>query len=305
MGKLGYRTSAIEALQSASLDGKRAIVTGANSGIGVETVRALAHAGADVILCSRSVEAGEKVAEELRASGVKGKITVKPLDLSDFASIKAFADDCNKELPRLDLLILNAGVMACPLSRTKQGFEQQIGVNHIGHFYLTQQLLPKVKSSGTADSPARVVAVSSSAHQFGKIGLEDLNYEKRRYSSWGSYGQAKLANLLFAKELAKRMEAEGAPVLAYSLHPGVISTNLQRHMGFGGMVLRLFNPLMKTVSQGASTSVYAATAAGVPSGSFLADCSVAKPSKAGQDAAMATALWEKTEELVKQAEATL
>jgi len=234
---------------------------------------------------------------------LQGKVYVKSLDLSDFSSIKSFSTASVKDLSRLDLLILNAGVMACPLMRTKQGFEQQIGVNHIGHFYLTQLLLPKLKATGTAEAPARVIAVSSSAHKMGSIHLEDLNYENRRYSAWGSYGQSKLANILFAKELNKKMVAEGSPVTAVSLHPGVIATNLQRHMGFSGYILGLFRPFMKSPSQGASTSVFAATAQGIPGGAFLQDCQVATPTKAAQDETMATELWKKTEELIRKAAA--
>lgn len=298
---LGSRTTAIEALQGADLSGKVAIVTGANSGIGVETVRALTHAGADVILCSRDPVAGERAAETIRSGDVKGKITVKQLDLADFSSIKAFADSMNKELSRLDLLILNAGVMACPLMRTKQGFEMQIGVNHIGHFYLTSLLLPKLKESGTAESPSRVVSVSSLAHTFGQINVDDLNYDHRRYYAWGSYGQSKLANVLFARELARRMEAENSHVKAYSLHPGAIKTNLQRHMGWMNIPFSLFSPLLKTQPQGAATSMYAATAPGIPSGAYLVDCKEAQSSAAGRDMKLAAVLWDKTEELVNKA----
>ena len=237
----------------------------------------------------------------LPPSHLQGTISVKALDLCDLTSVKAFATAADADLPRLDLLILNAGVMACPLTRTKQGFEQQIGVNHIAHFYLTQLLLPKLKASGTAAAPARVVAVSSSAHNLGKIVVEDLNYENRWYNNWSAYGQSKLANVLFASELAKRMKEEGAPVLAYSLHPGVIQTNLQRHMGWTKALLMMFKPAMKSIPQGAATTVVAATAEGLPSGAFLADCAVTQPNKKGRDAAMAAALWEKTEELVKAA----
>lgn len=298
---MGSRTTAIEALQGADLSGKVAIVTGANSGIGVETVRALTHAGADVVLCSRDLAAGDRAAESIRSGNVKGKITVKQLDLADFSSISAFSESVNKELSRLDLLILNAGVMACPLMRTKEGFEMQIGVNHIGHFYLTSLLLPKLKASGTAESPSRVVSVSSLAHTFGQINLEDLNYNQRKYYSWGSYGQSKLANVLFVRELARRMEAENSHVKAYSLHPGAIKTNLQRHMGWMNIPFSLFSPLLKTQAQGAATTIVAATAPDIPSGAYLADCKEAKSSAAGRDMSVASALWAKTEELVSKA----
>ncbi|KAL4425139.1 hypothetical protein ABPG77_008244 [Micractinium sp. CCAP 211/92] len=298
--KLGYRTTAIEALGGADLTGKQAVVTGGNSGIGVETVRALAHAGADVVLCSRSLEAGQKVAEQLQPS-VKGKIVAKQLDLADLRSVKALADDLTASLARLDLLILNAGVMACPKMQTKDGFEMQIGTNHFGHFYLTKLLLPKMKSQ---NCPARVVAVSSTAHTMGRMDLEDLNFERRKYSAWGSYGQSKLANVLFASELARRLRDEGSAVTAFSLHPGVIKTNLSRHMGFSAAVLNVLGaPFMKTVEQGAATSVFAATAPELEGkgGAYLADCQVATPNKAGQDASLAAAFWDKSEELLAAA----
>ncbi|KAI7837673.1 hypothetical protein COHA_008534 [Chlorella ohadii] len=294
---LGYRSTALDALRGVSLSGKVAVVTGGNSGIGVETVRALAHAGADVTLCSRSAEAGQRVADQLQP-GLKGKISVQKLDLADLSSIKAAADQLSASLPRLDLLILNAGVMACPQGRTKDGFEMQIGTNHFGHYYLTQLLLPKMKASG---GPGRIVAVASTAHKMGKLSLEDLNWERRKYSAWGSYGQSKLANILFAKELARQLKEEGSPILAFSLHPGVIKTPLQRHMGWEAAIMNFIGgPFMKTTQQGAATSVFAATAAELEgqSGAYLADCKVATPSKAAQDGEAARALWVKTEELL-------
>lgn len=298
--KLGARTTAIEALRGVDLTGKQAVVTGGNSGIGVETVRALAHAGADVVLCSRSLQAGQKVAEELQPA-VKGRVVAKQLDLADLRSVKALADDLAASLARLDLLVLNAGVMACPKMHTKDGFEMQIGTNHFGHFYLTKLLLPKMKSSG---SSSRIVAVSSMAHKMGRLDLQDLGFETRKYSSWGSYGQSKLANVLFASELARRLQEEGSSVTAFSLHPGVIKTNLQRHMGFSALVFNVLGaPFMKSVAQGAATSVFAATAPELEGkgGAYLADCQVSTPSKAGQDAALAAAFWSKSEELLAAA----
>jgi NAD(P)-dependent dehydrogenase (short-subunit alcohol dehydrogenase family) len=308
--KFGRSTTAIQAIEGHDLTGRTAVVTGGNSGIGVETVRALAYAGAHVILCSRSIEAGEKVAQEILADKerpIKGTITVRQLDLSDFASIKTLGTALAKEYPKIDILINNAGIMACPLSRTKQGFEQQLGVNHIGHFYLDSFLLPSLKAGGTPEYPARLVAVSSYAHTFGAIDLEDLNYEKgRTYGAWSAYGQSKLANILFVKELVRRMEEEKANVLAYSLHPGSIVTNLQRHQGFLDYVFsKFFHVFMRNIEQGAATSITAATAEGLPNGSYLSACQVDKPIKAALDADLAKKFWEKTEELVMEAEAKL
>ena len=300
--KFGRSTTAIQAIEGHDLSGRTAVVTGGNSGIGVETVRALAFAGAHVILCSRSVEAGEKVAQELLAD--------KERPLKGFASIKALGTSLAQEYPKIDIVILTAGIMACPLTRTKQGFEQQIGVNHIGHFYLTQFLLPSLKAAGTPEHPARLVAVSSLAHTFGAIDLEDLNYEKtRKYGAWSSYGQSKLANILFVKELVRRMEEEHANILAYSLHPGSIMTNLQRHQSAMDAIARFLAPVLRlitrNVEQGAATSITAATAKDLPNGSYMSACQIDKPNKAGQDLEMAMKLWVKTEELVTEAQAKL
>lgn len=313
MAKLGRSTTAIQAIEGHDLAGRTALVTGGNSGIGVETVRALAFAGAHVILCSRSVEAGEKVAQEILADKdrpVKGTITVRQLDLADFASIKTLGTSLAREFPKMDIVILNAGIMACPLSRTKQGFEQQIGVNHIGHFYLTKFLLPSLKAAGAPENPSRLVAVSSLAHTFGAIDLEDLNYEKtRKYGAWSSYGQSKLANILFIKEFARRMEEEKANILAYTLHPGSILTNLQRHQSVMDAIARFLAPVLRLVTrnveQGAATSITAATAKDLPNGCYMSACLVDTPAKTALDMDMAKQLWEKTEELVKEAEATL
>jgi retinol dehydrogenase-12 len=227
---------------------------------------------------------------------------VHALDLSDFASIKSFADS----VAHVNILICNAGVAACPLETTKHGFELQMGVNHIGHFYLTQLLLPKLKmASGTTNSasPSRVVVVASLNYKTGRIDIEDLNYKTRPYSSIQAYCDSKLANILFAKELATHR----APVEVFSLHPGlVMNTSLSRHMGFLGKLNKLIARWFgKTLPQGAATIVYAATATGIPSGSYLEDCAVKEPMPHARDDAVAKQLWTKTEELVVEAAAAI
>lgn len=188
-----------------------------------------------MILCSRSVGAGQKaVTEEISVEGHGGyvvdpaNIVVKALDLQSLASIKAFADEFKSTEPRLDFLVLNAGIMALPsLEYTDAGFEKQIGVNHFGHFYLTQLLLQKMTDD--TSSAGRIVSLSSSAHEFGRIDCDDLHYRKgRRYAGWPAYGQSKLANILFSKELADRLKEKSPHVTAVSVHPGVIQTNLWR-----------------------------------------------------------------------------
>lgn len=175
-------------------------MTGGNGGIGKETVKALAEVGADVILCCRNLEEGRKAAEDVSSLGLRGKVTVEQLDLANLRSVAALANTL-QTLPRLDFLILNAGLMGCPLMHTTDGFEMQLGVNHIGHHYLTVTLLPKMMAQSF---PSRVICVASEGHRMGHIDLHDPNFEHRPYSRWESYGQSKLANILFAKELAHR-----------------------------------------------------------------------------------------------------
>ncbi|KAK9863975.1 hypothetical protein WJX84_005465 [Apatococcus fuscideae] len=309
MGGLGFYTTATQALQGADLAGKTAVVTGGNSGIGLETVRALALAGAHVVLLSRSVDAGKKIAESIRAEGVLGSISVKRLDLADLSIVQACAEDINSTEARLDLLILNAGVMMTPFLHTAQGLELQIGTNHFGHFLFTQLLLDKVKMTAKEkSSPARVISLSSAAHQFPqKFDLGDIHYRHRKYQKQMAYGYSKLANVLFARELARRLEGTG--VSAFSVHPGIIfASNLYRHLppfripAVAWLFSKLFAFFLKSNSSGAATTVYAATAPGLDaqSGAYLYDCKVQKSSKLGQDMDLAARLWTTTEQQLSQ-----
>ncbi|KAK9817390.1 hypothetical protein WJX74_007547 [Apatococcus lobatus] len=309
MGRLGFYTTATQALQGADLNGKTAVVTGGNSGIGAETVRALALAGARVLLLSRSVEAGQKVASSIQAEGAAGAVVVKQLDLADLARVQACAEDINRTEPRLDLLILNAGIMMTPLGRTAQGFEQQIGVNHFGHFYFSQLLLEKVKMTASErSSPARIVSLSSAAHQFPrKFDLSDVHYRHKSYNKQMAYGYSKLANVLFARELARRLEGTG--VSAFSVHPGIIfASNLYRHLppfripAIAWLFSKLFAFFLKSNSSGAATTIYAATAPGLEqhSGAYLYDCQVQQSSKLGRDMDLAAKLWATTQQQLDQ-----
>jgi NAD(P)-dependent dehydrogenase (short-subunit alcohol dehydrogenase family) len=294
MSTLGSRTTAEQALQGQNLKGKRAIVTGANSGIGVETARVLALAGADVVLACRSLEAGEQVAKQLRASlpAGAGALSVGKLDLSDLRSVKSFAEAYAE--PSLDLLINNAGIMATPLGTTAQGFELQTGTNHLGHFFLTTLLLPKLEKSAAA----RIVNVSSALHQNGKKDRllatldNDPAYKQRPYKAMPAYGDSKLANVLFTRELSKRLPAN---VLTFSLHPGVIATNLSRSMGVLGSVFRVVGRLfLKSIPQGAATTIFAATAPELArrSGAYLADCAEKEPMKEALDQSLSAKVWD-------------
>lgn len=334
MALKGFYTTAEEALQGADLTGKVALVTGGNSGLGAETVRVLAGAGADVVLCSRSVAAGQAVADRIKAAAkphtqgkpALGKITVVPLDLADLHSVQTFVQHpAVASLPSCHLLVLNAGIMGLPKrEETQQGLEAQWGTCHVGHQYLTQLLLPKMRAQG---APARVVALTSFGHNFAtELPLDDLNWERRTYSAWPAYGQAKLSNALFARELARRMEEEGAPISAYSVHPGFIDTPLSRHMSGGGVVRLLWRALSavpgvpgllgsKSIPQGASTTIFACVAPELEgrSGEYLADCQVGSqagglwgrrmchPSALARDGELARGLWEKTEQIIAAA----
>lgn len=299
---LGSRSTALQAVTGFDLTGKTAVITGGNSGLGVETARAMAHAGAKVILTSRNVEAGQEVARQLQSSGVKGHIEVSQLDLADLSSVHRLAKQLSSE-PSIDLLFLNAGVMACPQSYTKNGFEMQVGTNHFGHFELTRLLMDKFREQGT---PVRVIAVSSSAHQMDGLDLEDLHFRHRKYGTWKAYGQSKLCNILFAKELARR--TEGTNVEAFALHPGVILTGLWQHTPVLKPFLKLAGCFFaKNPAQGAATAVYAATAPELigQSGAYLQDCKVAKPTAKAQDAELANKLWTVTEAQLAEARTNL
>ncbi|GFR40056.1 hypothetical protein Agub_g594, partial [Astrephomene gubernaculifera] len=298
--RLGRWTTAEKALEGIDVKGKVAIVTGGSSGIGVETCRALAKAGARVYLCARDMATAERVAEDIKRAAPGSDVRLQLLDLCDLASVRGAAEQLRAAEPAVHMLILNAGVMACPLMHTKDGLEMQTGVNHVAHFYLTQLLLPALTSHG---SPARVVSVSSSAHAFGGLEVDDLNWEARakagKYGPWIAYGQSKLCNVLFARELAKRLS--GTQVSAFSLHPGIITTKLQRHQGWPlQLVLLALWPWSKTVKQGASTSIYAATAPELAgrSGAYLDNCRPARCSAAGADEQLAGRLWTATEALL-------
>jgi NAD(P)-dependent dehydrogenase (short-subunit alcohol dehydrogenase family) len=254
------------------LHDKLAIVTGANSGLGLETTRALARKGAKVIMACRSEAKARAALDQLVADGVpRERLESRSLDLSSLASIRGFADAVRSEHAKLDLLINNAGVMALPYSKTADGFEMQIGTNHLGHFALTGLLLDSL----FAAKRARVVTVSSLMHKLGDIRFDDFSWE-RGYRRWPAYSQSKLANLLFGFELQRRLDAAGSELLSLASHPGYASTNLQAagpRMRGATMVERVFDLGNRTIAQdaagGALPSLYAATAAEVRGGEYF------------------------------------
>jgi NAD(P)-dependent dehydrogenase (short-subunit alcohol dehydrogenase family) len=227
-----------------SFSARTVIVTGANSGLGEVTARELARVGAKVILAVRNTAKGDAA-----AAGMTGDVEVRKLDLQDLASVRAFADGVDG----VDVLVNNAGIMAVPYAQTVDGFESQVGTNHLGHFALTNLLLPKITD--------RVVTVSSMMHLMGYISLKDLNWKSRPYSAWLAYGQSKLANLLFTKELQHRLDAAGSRVKAHAAHPGYSETNLQGQTGrtVGDALMSIGNKLATDADFGARQTLYAAS----------------------------------------------
>ncbi|MFJ1805081.1 MULTISPECIES: oxidoreductase [unclassified Streptomyces] len=252
--------------------GRTAVVTGANSGLGYVTARELARKGARVVLACRSERRGREAVERLRGEVPHSEVELRSLDLGDLASVREFAHALPYE--RLDLLVNNAGVMALPYGTTADGFETQFGVNHLGHFALTGLLLPALLAAQDRPAGARVVTVSSMAHLLGNIDPSDLNSE-RRYRRWTAYGRSKTANLLFTHELARRLTAAGADVVAAAAHPGYAATNLQtagpRSEGrrVAERLMELGNRVFAQPAEaGALPALHAATAPGVRPDSF-------------------------------------
>lgn len=279
--------------------GRVAIVTGANSGIGFETAKALAKKGATVVLACRNQAKGEAAANAIRSEKPAGSVQVMALDLSSLASVRAFAAEFSNNFDRLDLLINNAGVMALPKrAETADGFEMQFGTNHLGHFALTGLLIDLL-----AQTPAsRVVHVSSNMHRMGRMAWDDLQ-SQRSYFPYVAYSQSKLANLLFTNELQRRLDAADFDVKATAAHPGWTATNLQAHSGSA----RFFNPILAQLPpMGALPTLYAAAAPeAVPAGYYGPDGYMEMrgypkqvgTSSAAQDRAAAVRLWNESKAL--------
>jgi NAD(P)-dependent dehydrogenase (short-subunit alcohol dehydrogenase family) len=293
-----------DAEQIPDQSGRTAIVTGANSGLGLVTARELARAGASVVMACRNLEKGHAAVDEVRAAVPDAQVQLDELDLASLASMRAFADRFKAPHDGLDLLINNAGVMGSPRRRTADGFELQFGTNHLGHFALTGLLIEAME--GRPDG--RVVTMSSNAHKLGAIAFDNLGGE-RRYFRWRAYAQSKLANLLFALELDRRLRAAGSTVKSLAAHPGYAATNLQ-HAGPPGIdsaVMRVTNSLMaQSEEMGALPELYAATAPGLEGGTYVGPDGVAEqrgrpepvsPNRAARDEAAARRLWEVSEEL--------
>ena len=291
-----------------TLTGKVAVITGANSGIGYEAAEILARRGAHVVLAVRSENKGVKAAREIRSRLPTADLEVMVLDLASQASIHAFADAFVAKHDRLDLLINNAGVMAIPRRETVDGFEMQLGTNHLGHFALTGVLLPVILKT----AKARIVTVSSGVHQMGRINFDDLQ-SRRSYKKWGAYSQSKLANLLFAYELQRKLAAAGSNAISVAAHPGYAATNLQ---GVGpqmdgsriqGAAMSFLNRVVaQSAEMGSLPTVYAAASPDVHGGDYIGPGGLMEargwPKKVqsngrSHDEADATRLWAISEQL--------
>ena len=292
--------------QIPSQAGRAAVVTGANSGLGLVTARELARHGASVVLACRDMAKGERALRQIEAAAPDARLQLSELDLGDLASVESFAGRVRSDHREsgLDLLINNAGVMAPPRRETGDGFELQLGTNHLGHFALTARLIEEMQ--GRPD--ARVVTLSSNAHKTGRIDFVDLQRE-RRYTRWGAYGQSKLANLMFALGLDRRLRAAGSTVESVASHPGYAATNLQSAAAPAAdrLVMKLTNLILaQSAEMGALPTLYAATFPGLEGGSYIGPDGIGEfrghphlvtPNGAARDRQVAARLWDVSEEL--------
>lgn len=286
--------------------GRVVLVTGANSGLGFETARALANRGATVLLACRQAERAEAAREQLAAEAT-GQLEILPLDLADLASVAAAAAEVGRRWPRLDLLINNAGVMALPRQLSADGYERQFATNHLGHFALSLALLPQLR-----DTPgSRVVTVTSGAQHFGRLAFDDLQGEVR-YDRWRAYAQSKLANTLFALELQERLRRMGSGTLSLAAHPGIARTQLQptsvaaNGRKLEALAYRLMDPLFQSAAAGALPQLFAATASELSGGELIAPGALGETRGApgrgrlpagARDPQLRARLWEVSEQL--------
>ncbi|GMH28119.1 hypothetical protein Nepgr_029962 [Nepenthes gracilis] len=306
-GQSGFSAASTAEEVTDGIDGSglTAVVTGASSGIGAETARVLALRGVHVVMAIRNTNAGREVREKIVNEFPAAKVDAMELNLSSMASVRKFASEYNSSGLPLNLLINNAGVMATPFMFSEDKIELQFATNHVGHFLLTHLLLDNMKKTALESGrEGRIVNVSSEAHRFTYaegVRFDKLN-DRAGYSSWGAYGQSKLANILHANELARRIKDDGAEITANSIHPGAIVTNLFRHSHIlNGAILTIGKFFLKNIPQGAATTCYVALHPQVKgvSGEYFKDCNLAKPRSQARDGAMARKLWEFSLNLIK------
>ncbi|XP_057952822.1 short-chain dehydrogenase TIC 32, chloroplastic-like [Malania oleifera] len=306
-GSSGFSSSstAEEVTHGIDATGLTAVVTGASSGIGTETARVLAFRGVHVVMAIRNLAAGRKFKDIIVKEIPTAKVDLMELDLSSMASVRKFASDFNTSGLPLNILINNAGVMATPFTLSQDKIELQFATNHLGHFLLTNLLLDTMKRTAReSNKEGRIVNVSSEAHRFSYgegIRFDRIN-DQSGYGSMGAYGQSKLANILHAKELARRLKEDGAEITANSLHPGSIVTNLFRHNSLlDGLVNKLGKFVLKNVPQGAATTCYVALHPQVKgiSGEYFSDSNVSTANSKARDPDLAKKLWDFSMNLVK------
>jgi NAD(P)-dependent dehydrogenase (short-subunit alcohol dehydrogenase family) len=301
----GFATTVDEVIDGVELGGKTAVVTGASTGLGLQTLSALTSAGAETIAAVRDPDAFRNSAEWADLGQLTDRIEAIELDLARLDSVRAAGQSIAARHPRIDILVNNAGVMFTPSGTTADGFELQFGIDHLGHYLLTTLLLPPLHVAAAESGDARVVTVSSEAHRRWGIDLDDINFERRDYDTFAAYGQAKSANILMTVELHRRFGADGITALA--VHPGTCATNLGRYMDRAtakklfSMSTSTFSPEnMKSVPQAAATSVWAATEPSLAAhgGAYLADCQIAKAAQEATDPTTAQRLWTLSEQWV-------
>lgn len=299
-GASGFSASSTAKQVTDGIDanGVTAVVTGSTNGIGVETTRTLAFRGVHVVMAVRNVEAGRNVRQKIVEHIPAAKIDVMELDLSSLASVEKFASDFKSSGLPLNILINNAGIMATPFQLSKDNIELQFATNHLGHFHLTNLLLDAMKKTAhESNREGRIVIVSSEAHRFAySEGIRfDRISDESSYNRLQAYGQSKLANILHANELARRLKEEEVQITANSLHPGSITTNLLQHHRFiNGFIHTLGKLVLKDVEQGAATSCYVALHPQVEgvSGEYFMDSNITQPSSQAKDAELAKKLWD-------------
>ncbi|KAF3633230.1 Short-chain dehydrogenase TIC 32, chloroplastic [Capsicum chinense] len=300
----GSASTAEEVTQGIDATPFTVIITGGASGIGLETARVLALRNAHVIIAARNMETANEAKQHILNENKAAHIDILKLDLSSLKSVKAFADNFLALNLPLNILINNAGIMFCPFQLSEDGIEMQFATNHLGHFYLTSLFLDKMKETAKATGiEGRIVNLSSVAHLVcPRKGIEFHNInDKNSYQDKVAYGQSKLANLLHANELSRRLQEEGANITVNSVHPGLIMTNLMRHSAFLMRIIRVFTCLLwKNVPQGAATTCYVAlhpSLKGV-TGKYFVDCNEYKPSKLAEDEVLARNLWDFSNKLI-------
>jgi NAD(P)-dependent dehydrogenase (short-subunit alcohol dehydrogenase family) len=287
MSKFNEETTALEVIKGINLNGYKVIVTGSSSGLGVETVRALAKAGANCVMAVRDVNKGKDIAQEIIKTTTNKNIQIEKLELDSIASVNSFVDRFLATQCPLHILINNAGVMATPKSYTRDGFETQFGVNHLGHFALTLGLLPALKKAAKLTGKySRVINLSSTGHVMSNVDFDDVNFKHREYDEFVAYGQSKTANILFSVGLTNRYVHEG--IVSNAVQPGAIMTNLQRHMSKEEWVKRGWIDengkiawKFRSVEAGAATTVWAASSPYLEGkgGLCLENCDISKREK--------------------------